>query len=1543
VESASLKGAGYVKSNELFCNGDDSMMISGNNGRKQGLYDPWFEHDSCGVGFIVNIKGKKSHAIIRNGLKILENLTHRGACGCDPQTGDGAGILIQIPDAFFRKECPKSHIDLPAVGDYGAGLVFLPPNPAERNAIEEFFEHIIHEEGQKILGWRDVPYEPKKIGKVARSVMPAFKQVFVGRGKETPPEAFERKLYVIRKRLYNKVENSTLPQKNYYYFCSLSSRTLVYKGQLMAEQVDQFYPDLSHPEMMSAIAMIHSRYSTNTFPTWALAHPYRMMAHNGEINTLRGNINWMHAREMQFVSRAFGEDIKKVLPIVVPHGSDSATFDNVLEMLVLSGRSLPHAIMMMIPEAWNGHESMPEEKKAFYEYHSCLMEPWDGPASITFSDGRYIGAILDRNGLRPSRFWITKDDHVIMASETGVLDVPPENIELKGRLQPGKMFLVDTQLGCIIDDHELKQEYAQRKPYAQWLKEQIVDIKDLPKPDKIKGLDQQTLLERQRAFGYTLEDLKIILDPMVNNGEEATGSMGTDTPLAVLSYHPQLLFYYFKQLFAQVTNPPIDAIREEVVMAEDVILGPEGNLLDETPQHCHRLRVPRPVITNEELEKIRQINQGNLKATTISSVFKAKEGPSGLAKALEAMFQEADEAIERGVSILILSDRDVNRDNVPMPSLLACSGLHQHLIRQGTRTKVSLIIETGEAREMHHFAVLIGYGANCINPYLAFETIEDEIGKGDYLEGIAFKDGQKNFLKACRKGLLKIISKMGISTIQSYCGAQIFEAVGLDEEFVAKYFTATPSRIGGIGIDTVAQEMLRRHRTAYPDYNVYDSMLTLGGEYLWRRDGEHHQLNPQTIALLQHAVRSADYKVYKQYAKVVNEQATNLATIRGLLKFKKGEPIPLEEVEPASDIVKRFATGAMSYGSISKETHETLAIAMNRLGGFSNTGEGGEDPERFKPLPNGDSKRSRIKQVAQGRFGVTIEYLVNADQLQIKMAQGAKPGEGGQLPGYKVSKEIAHTRYTTPGVGLISPPPHHDIYSIEDLAQLIHDLKNANPRADVSVKLVSEIGVGTVAAGVSKGKADHVLISGFEGGTGASPLTSIKHAGLPMELGIAEAQQVLVMNDLRGRIRVQTDGQLKTGRDVVIAGMLGADEFGFSTIALVSLGCILLRKCHLNTCSVGIATQDKELRKKFTGQPEYVVNFFTFVAEEVREVMAALGFRKFDDLIGRVDMLETQELIHHWKAKGLDLTKILHRPDVPEHVAIRHTGRQDHGLEQALDNRLVENCHEAIEHHKPVVFDCRIRNTNRTVGTILSHEIAKRYGMAGLPEDTIQITFNGSAGQSFGAFLSHGVTFKLEGDANDYVGKGLSGGKLIIYPPQGASFVPEKNMIVGNVVLYGAICGEVFLRGLAGERFAVRNSGAHAVVEGVGDHGCEYMTGGRVVILGSTGRNFAAGMSGGIAYVWDRDGDFHTRCNKGMVELFSVDQQPDIRELKQLIEKHVKYTESTVAKHILTNWNTVLPQFIKVYPIDYRRVIEEAQEIRQKEETVDKAEVGKAN
>lgn len=1503
-------------------------MRTGRYPSKQGLYDPQFEHDACGVGFVADIKGRKSHEIVRQGIGILENLAHRGACGCDPLTGDGAGILLQMPDQFLRKAALAEGFELPPAGEYACGNVFLPVELQSRNIIEEWVEQTIHAEGLHFLGWRAIPHDDRHVGRVAHSVQPELRQLFVGRGVTTKPEEFERKLYLLRKLCWTRVHTSTVHDRSFFYICSLSSKTIVYKGQFMAEQLGPFFSDLSDPDMVSALALVHSRYSTNTFPTWSLAHPYRLVAHNGEINTLRGNLNWMRAREAQMASELFGADMKKIYPIVGPFGSDSASFDNALELLVMAGRSLPHAIMMMVPEAWVGDESISAEKRAFYEYHSLLMEPWDGPACIAFTDGRYIGAILDRNGLRPSRYTITKDGLVVMASETGVLPIAPERVAQKGRLQPGKMFLIDTDAGRIIDDKEIKATYAGRRPFSQWLKDNIVDLKDLPEPRKVSGLNEKTLLERQRAFGYTQEDLKIVMKPMVENGEEATGSMGADNPVAVLSGRPQLLFNYFKQLFAQVTNPPVDAIREEIVMAENVYLGSEGNILSETPEHARRLRLARPVLTNRELEQIAHVNMSGLKSATMPIVFKKSDGVDGLAKAMEELFVRADKAMAEGVNILVLSDRELSAKNVAIPSLLACAGLHHHLIRKGARTRVSIVLETGEAREMHHFAVLIGYGANAINPYLALETIESEVKKGSFkLPEPDFYHAEKNYIKSTRKGLFKIISKMGISTVQSYCGAQIFEAVGLGKELVEKYFTATPSRIGGIDIRIVAEETLRRHAQAYPEFGSEDNLLDEGGWYHWRRDGEFHQINPEVIATLQQAVRVNDYQLFKKFTATVNEAGQTIPNIRSLMKFKKGHPVPLAEVEPVSEIVKRFATGAMSYGSISKEAHETLAIAMNRLGGFSNTGEGGEDPARFRKDPNGDYRRSRIKQVAQGRFGVNIEYLVNADQMQIKMAQGAKPGEGGQLPGHKVTQEIARTRGTTAGVQLISPPPHHDIYSIEDLAQLIHDLKNANPRADVSVKLVSEIGVGTIAAGVSKGKSDHLLISGYDGGTGASPQTSIKHAGLPMELGLAETQQVLVMNDLRGRIRVQADGQLKTGRDVVITAMLGADEFGFSTIALVTLGCIMLRKCHLDACSVGIATQDPLLRANFAGKPEYVVSFFTFLAEEIRELMAELGFRKFEDMVGRVDMLEPRDVIHFWKLKGIDLANVLHRADVPKNIPIHHCLKQDHGLEKALDNVLIEKCQGAIEDKVPVRFASEVRNINRTVGTMLSSTIARRYGMAGLPEGTIHVDFNGSAGQSFGAFLSKGVTFELEGDSNDYVGKGLSGGRIIVYPSRKSSLVAEDNILVGNVVLYGAISGEAYFRGIAGERFCVRNSGGQAVVEGVGDHGCEYMTGGRVVVLGPSGRNFAAGMSGGIAYVLDLDGSFAGRCNMGMVDLFPVKEAQDVAELKEMIGRHRTYTGSVVARNILEHWDTMLPRFVKIYPRDFRRAVEKSQEM----------------
>lgn len=1500
---------------------EQNMKCDERINNQQGLYNPEFEHDSCGVGFVANIKGVKSHQVIRDGIELLENLKHRGAAGSDPDTGDGAGIMVQVPDRFLRTKCDELEIDLPEPGHYGVGMIFLPPLSEDRYIIENIFEHIINEEAQEFLGFRDVPVNENVIGKVARSVMPVFKQIFIGKGEDTDIKDFERKLLIIRKKMGLEIRTTELSQKPFFYICSLSSKVLIYKGQLKAEQLDSFFPDLQSPMFESAISLVHSRYSTNTFPTWALAHPFRMIAHNGEINTLRGNTTWFNVREGMFESDIFGEDLKKIYPVIAPSKSDSAAFDNALEMLVFSGRSLPHAVMMMIPEAFTGDKNMDDDKKAFYRFHSCLMEPWDGPATISFCDGRYIGSVLDRNGLRPSRYWVTKDDRVIMASETGALDVAPQNVLKKGRLQPGKIFFVDTEEGRIIEDDEIKNKTIHQKPYGKWLQENLIEIDSLPEVDASQSPLEDDLLKKQRTFGYTLEDLKLLFPPMALDGHEATGSMGADIPLAVLSDKPQLLFNYFKQLFAQVTNPPIDAIREEVIMSEEVMLGAELNLLTESPEHCKRLKLNRPVISNENFAKIKKIKAEGLKPIVIPMLFDKSFGELGLKQGLKELFTKSDNAISQGYSLIILSDRGVSKSKAPIPSLLASAGLHHHLIRNGTRTKVSIIVETGEAREVHHFAVLIGYGVNAVNPYLAFETIKQQIENNLFEKEISYEKAVENYLKAVSKGLYKIISKMGISTIQSYCGAQIFEAVGLGKEIINEYFNATPSRLKGIGLKEIAKETLMRHEPAY-NSNVDDSMLDEGGFYQWREKSEFHQWNPETIALLQHAVRTNDYKIYKQFSDKVNSNNGNHYTLRSLLKFRKRKPIPIEEVEPATEIVKRFATGAMSYGSISKEAHETLAIAMNRLGGFSNTGEGGEDPERFKVDENGNLKKSRIKQIAQGRFGVTIEYLVNADQLQIKMAQGAKPGEGGQLPGHKVSKDIAKTRYTTPGVGLISPPPHHDIYSIEDLAQLIFDLKNSNIDADVSVKLVSEMGVGTIAAGVSKGKADHLLISGYEGGTGASPQTSIKHAGLPIEMGLAEVQQVLIMNDLRRRIRIQADGQLKNGRDVVIAALLGADEFGFATAPLISLGCIMLRKCHLNTCSVGIATQDEKLRQMFSGKPEHVVNYFMFIAEEVREIMASLGIKSFDKLIGKTELLEQKRNIEHWKAKHLDLTNILHRPDTPYRMPLYNSEKQVHKLGNILDKELINLCKKAISNKIPAHFSYPIKNTDRATGTMLSSEIAKRYGLEGLPDDTIQVYFDGSAGQSFGAFLAKGITLHLEGDSNDYIGKGLSGGKIIVGIQPNSTLIPRENILIGNVALYGAIAGEAFFNGIAGERFAVRNSGASAVVEGVGDHGCEYMTGGRVVILGPTGRNFAAGMSGGIAYIYDKAKTFEKNCNMEMVELFDIEQQEDIKELQSLIEKHFVYTKSETAESILKNWETELKYFVKVFPVDYRKVLE---------------------
>lgn len=1489
--------------------------------QRQGLYDPYFEHDACGVGFVVNIKGEKSHDIILKGLKVLENLTHRGACGCDPLTGDGAGMLLQIPDEFFREECRDLRIALPEPGEYGVGMVFLPRDLAERNTCLGLFEKAVRENGQRLLGWRRVPVHPEHCGPLARQSMPEIRQIFIGKGVDVQDqEALERKLYVIRKSVERAVRAAGLRDSESFYVPSLSSRTIVYKGLLLPQQIPLFYSDLRDPRVKSALALVHQRFSTNTFPSWERAHPYRFLAHNGEINTLRGNENWMRAREKMFSSPLFGDDIEKLSPIIEEAGSDSAKFDNALELLVRTGRSLPHAIMMMIPEAWQKHESMSETKRAFYEYHACLMEPWDGPASIAFTDGRLIGAVLDRNGLRPSRYVVTRDGFVVMASEVGVLDIAPTNVLHKDRLQPGRLFLVDTEQGRIVGDEEVKESIAGRQPYRQWLSENLVKLDDLPEPRDLPPIyDPETLLTRQKVHGYTLEDLKMLMAPMAINAQEAVGSMGTDTPLAVLSDRPQLLFNYFKQLFAQVTNPPIDPIREEIVMSLKATIGSEQNLFEETPLHCHQLELETPVISNVDLEKIRRIAAGRIRSKVLRTLFRISEGGTGLERALDELCKQASEAVARGYSILILSDRGHDETWAPIPSLLATAAVHHHLIREGTRTRCGIVVESGEPREVHHFCCLIGYGAGAVNPYLAIETIIDMVRDGR-IKGVDEATAVEHYLKAANKGVLKVMTKMGISTVQSYRGAQIFEAIGLNREVIDRYFTWTASRIEGVGLDVIAQECAMRHHDAYHVPANLDGELDPGGQYQWRRRGEYHMYNPDTIAKLQHACRSGNYQLFKEYSRLVNEQSRQLCTIRGLLRFKPGNPIPLSEVEPASEIVKRFKTGAMSLGSISREAHETLAIAMNRIGGKSNTGEGGEDPVRYVPDPNGDSRRSAIKQVASGRFGVTSYYLVNADEIQIKMAQGAKPGEGGQLPGHKVDQYIASIRYSTPGVGLISPPPHHDIYSIEDLAQLIHDLKNANNRARISVKLVAEVGVGTIAAGVSKGKADVVLISGDSGGTGASPLTSIKHAGLPWELGLAETQQVLVLNDLRGRIRVETDGQLKTGRDVAIAALLGAEEFGFATAALVASGCVMMRVCHLNTCPVGIATQDPVLRKKFQGKPEHVVNFMMFVAEELREIMAELGFRTVDEMVGRVDMLDTADAIDHWKAKGVDLSQILHKPDVPTSVPIRCVQEQDHGLDKALDHELIRLAAPALERGEPVEIEMPIRNVNRTVCTMLSAEVSRRYGEKGLPPETIRIKFTGSAGQSFCAFLANGIAVELEGDANDYFGKGLSGGRIVVYPPREASFVAEENIIVGNVSLYGATGGEVFLRGMAGERFCVRNSGVTAVVEGVGDHGCEYMTRGTVVILGPTGRNFAAGMSGGLAYVLDVDGTFATRCNMGMVDIVPLDEE-DAETVHDLIRRHYAYTHSAVAWRVLSGWKDYIGKFVKVFPVEYQQVL----------------------
>jgi glutamate synthase domain-containing protein 2/glutamate synthase domain-containing protein 1/glutamate synthase domain-containing protein 3 len=1490
---------------------------------KQGLYDPWFEHEACGVGFVVDMKGRKSHRILQQAIQVLRNLDHRGACGCETNTGDGAGVLFQMPHAFLQLVAKKDRLSLPAPGEYGSGLVFLPRNPNRRRKLIEVFEHIIQSEGQTVLGWRTVPTNNSMLGETAKASEPFIRQVFIGRNPAITDEMdFERKLYVIRKRAYSEIRASTIDGAEYWYLCSLSYKTIVYKGMLLTEQLAQYFTDLVNPAMETSLAIVHSRFSTNTFPSWDRAHPYRYLAHNGEINTLRGNYNWMKAREALFESELFGEDTKKILPIINPNGSDSAMFDNTLELLVLAGRPLAHAMMMMIPEPWSNHESMDDKKRAFYQYHSSLMEPWDGPASIAFTDGKKIGAVLDRNGLRPSRYYVTKDDLVIMASEAGVLEVPPEDVLQKGRLQPGRMFLVDTEQGRIIDDQEIKESVAGQWPYRRWLDEFLVHLRNLPPAPEVPASDPGSLLQRQIAFGYTFEDQRTLLEPMAKNGVEAVGSMGNDTPLAALSSKPRMLYDYFKQLFAQVTNPPIDCIREELITASEVWLGSEGNLLQPQPGDCRRLELQGPVLTNEEFAKVRRMNVPGLKVGVLSSLFRATRGERGLTKSMEELCLAARRMIEdEEVNILILSDRGVNREFAAVPALLAVSGLHHFLIREGLRMRVSLALETGEAREVQHFALLIGYGCAVVNPYLAFETIEGMINEG-LVTNVTSQLACKNYVKAATKGVVKVMSKMGISAIQSYHGAQVFEAVGLRQDVIDQYFTWTASRIGGVGMDVIAQEVLMRHRAAFPARQTNGHALQTGGLYQWRADGETHLFNPESIHRLQKAVRSNNYAVYKSYAKLIDDQSKNIATLRGLLEFKPAESVPLEEVEPVDSIVKRFKTGAMSYGSISKEAHETLAIAMNRIGGKSNTGEGGEDPDRYTPLPNGDSKNSAIKQVASGRFGVTSEYLVNARELQIKMAQGAKPGEGGQLPGTKVYPWIAKTRHTTAGVGLISPPPHHDIYSIEDLAELIHDLKNGNRNARISVKLVAEVGVGTIAAGVAKAHADVVLISGHDGGTGASPQTSIAHAGLPWELGLAETHQTLVLNNLRSRIAVETDGQLKTGRDVVIAALLGAEEFGFATAPLVAVGCIMMRVCHLNTCPAGVATQDPRLREKFAGKPEHVVNFMRFIAQDMRELMAELGFRSVEEMVGRVDRLAPRKAIDHWKAKGFDFSNVLYQPDVGAEIGRFRQIDQDHGLEKALDvTTLLELCKPAIERGEPVRAEVPIRNVNRVVGTITGSEITKKYGPGGLPQDTVRIHFKGSAGQSFGAFMPPGMTFILEGDANDYLGKGLSGARIIVFPPAQSTFVPEENIIVGNVGLYGATSGEVYVRGMAGERFAVRNSGADAVVEAVGDHGCEYMTGGHVVVLGAAGRNFGAGMSGGIAYVLDEAGDFASRVNPQMVGVESFEDAHEITKVRGMIERHLQLTGSARARHVLENWQALVPKFVRVMPKDFKRAV----------------------
>lgn len=1530
---------------------------------RQGLYDPANEKDSCGVGFIADMKNRKSHAIVQQGLQILHNIDHRGAVGADPKLGDGCGILTQIPHRFFKEETAKLGIELPEPGAYAIGQFFMPRDPAARAMCEDIIAQTVEEEGLVFLGWRDVPVDNSDLGKAVLETEPVHRQLFVGRPDDIADEdEFERQVYVLRKSVSNKVYKHQERKTAEYYPVSMSCRTIVYKGMVLVNQLGSYFKDLQDERFESALALVHQRFATNTFPSWRLAHPYRMVAHNGEINTLRGNVNWMAARQASVDSELFGSDISKLWPISYEGQSDTACFDNALEFLVQGGYSLTHAMMMLVPEAWNGNPLMNEERRAFYEYHAALMEPWDGPAAIAFTDGRQIGATLDRNGLRPARYLVTDDGLVVLASEFGVLPIPEEKIVEKWRLQPGKMLLIDLEEGRIIGDDEIKTSLCLANPYKDWLKRTQIVLEDLPPVEARASRTDVPLLDRQQAFGYTTEDVRLLMAPMAVTGQEAVGSMGTDTPISALSYKSKLLYTYFKQNFAQVTNPPIDPIREELVMSLLSFIGPRPNILDlEGTSRRKRLEVRTPILTNDDLEKIRCIGhyEDRFDTKTIDFTYPAREGAAGMEGAVARLCERAEAAVHGGYNIIILSDRQVGSDRIPIPALLATAAVHHHLIRKGLRTSVGLVVESGEPREIHHFCCLAGYGAEAINPYLAFDTLLDQHAQGAFPEEVDADEVVKRYIKSVGKGVLKVMSKMGISTYQSYCGAQIFDAVGLKSAFVDEYFFGTGTAIEGVGLDEIAEESLRRHRDAFGDSPIYRNSLDIGGEYMYRVRGEDHVWKPDVVASLQHAVRLNAKERYEEFASQVNDDAERLSTIRGLFKVKMAtddgrQPVPLESVEPAAEIVKRFATGAMSFGSISREAHETLAIAMNQIGGKSNTGEGGEESIRFKPLPDGRSKRSAIKQIASGRFGVTAEYLVNSDVMQIKVAQGAKPGEGGQLPGHKVDAKIARTRHSTPGVGLISPPPHHDIYSIEDLAQLIFDLKNVNPSADVSVKLVSEIGVGTVAAGVAKSRADHITISGFEGGTGASPLTSLKHAGSPWEIGLAETQQTLVLNHLRGRVALQVDGGLRTGRDVIIGALLGADEFGFSTAPLIAAGCIMMRKCHLNTCPVGVATQDPVLRKRFKGLPEHIVNYFFFVAEDVRQIMAEMGFTKIEELVGRSDLLDKREAVAHWKAKGLDFSKLFHKVELPG-IAIRHVELQKHPIDTVLDRKLIAAAEGAIETGAPVVIEEPICNVDRSTGAMLSGAVAKKYGHAGLPEDTITVKLKGTSGQSFAAFLAAGVTVELTGQANDYVGKGLSGGKLIVKPDPAAKAVPERSIIVGNTVLYGAIAGEAYFRGIAGERFAVRNSGAIAVVEGTGDHGCEYMTGGVVAVIGPTGRNFAAGMSGGIAYVLDEEGTFKSRCNLSMVDLEPVEEEEDLMErlhhhggdletkgridmtnmsghdderLMQMLTNHFTYTGSQRARTILDNWADYRTKFVKVMPVEYRRALREMEQAR---------------